>query len=125
MGKKVLAGVVAKGAALAVFTNMAIAAQGPGNQGARRVAEKADSLLKAANKLNNEDTPPRFGPGRLGGAQDSSRILQIAGSGSVAANSILKTAGDAAKNVGKATNALKKKGGGFFWLWQEGKRCST
>ncbi|MCO5612699.1 hypothetical protein L7F22_066968 [Adiantum nelumboides] len=114
MGKKFLAGVVATGAALAVFTNMAIAAQGPGNEGARRVAEKADSLLKAADKLNNEDAPPRFGPGRPGGAQDPSRISQIAGSGSAAANSVQKSAGDAAKNVGEATNTLKKKSGGFF-----------
>ncbi|KAI5064004.1 hypothetical protein GOP47_0020674 [Adiantum capillus-veneris] len=112
MGRRVLAGVVATGAALAVFTNMAIAAQGPGNEGARRTAEKADSLLKAADKLNNEDAPPRFGPGRPGGAQDPTKISQIAGSGP--AGSVQKGASKAAKGVGDATKSLKSKGDGLF-----------
>ncbi|MCO5563276.1 hypothetical protein L7F22_016914 [Adiantum nelumboides] len=81
MGKKVLAGVVATGAPLAVFAKTAIAAKGSCNEGARRVAEKADFLLKAADKLNNEDAPSRFGSGHPGGAQDPFRILQIAGNG--------------------------------------------
>ncbi|MCO5592478.1 hypothetical protein L7F22_046481 [Adiantum nelumboides] len=60
------------------------------------------------------DALPRFGLGRPGGAQDPSRISQIAGSGSVAANFVQKYAGDVAKNVGEATNTFKKKSGGFF-----------
>ncbi|KAI5065950.1 hypothetical protein GOP47_0018574 [Adiantum capillus-veneris] len=76
----ILAGIVAAGSALAVFSNnTSMAAIGPGNEGACRTAEKADELLKAADKLNIEDAPRRYGPGRPGPVKDPTKISQIAG----------------------------------------------
>lgn len=63
--REMLASLLAAGAVL-VSTGNALAASGPGNQGAKRVAKKADQLLKAGDDLINNDSPPRFaGPDGL------------------------------------------------------------
>lgn len=114
IGRGLVAGVVATGAALAVFANMSMAAIGPGGDGARRTAEKADELLKAADKLNMDDAPPRFGPGRPGPVQDASKISQIAGSGPLA--TAKKGVTDATKGTSDVARMAKNKGSGLFGM---------
>ncbi|KAI5074437.1 hypothetical protein GOP47_0010398 [Adiantum capillus-veneris] len=82
----ILTGLVAAGAALSVFTAgsaappASLAISDPGNSGAERTAQKAQDLLKSADKLNVEDSPQRFGPGRVAGsAQDAGKVAQNAG----------------------------------------------
>ncbi|XP_024545200.1 uncharacterized protein LOC9644582 isoform X2 [Selaginella moellendorffii] len=48
------------------------------------VGEQADKLLKDADKLTNDDSPPRFGPSRGGvKSEDDGRIAQKGGSGAI------------------------------------------
>ncbi|MCO5564289.1 hypothetical protein L7F22_017949 [Adiantum nelumboides] len=82
----ILTALVATGAALSVFTAStaapppALAFSGPGGSGAERTAQKAQDLLKSADKLNVEDAPQRYGPGRISGsAQDAGKVAQDAG----------------------------------------------
>ncbi|MCO5574849.1 hypothetical protein L7F22_028642 [Adiantum nelumboides] len=82
----ILTALVATGAALSVFTAStaapppALAFSGPGGSGAERTAQKAQDLLKSADKLNVEDAPQRYGPGRVAGsAQDAGKVAQDAG----------------------------------------------
>ncbi|MCO5601158.1 hypothetical protein L7F22_055277 [Adiantum nelumboides] len=103
--RNILVGVVATGAALAVFSNSSMAAIGPGGDGNRRTAEKADELLKAADKLNIEDAPKRFGPGRPGPVQDPTKISQIAGSGSGAVAKEGAAAAEEGEKLGDAARS--------------------
>ncbi|OAE18182.1 hypothetical protein AXG93_406s1500 [Marchantia polymorpha subsp. ruderalis] len=103
--REMLASLLAAGAVL-VSTGNALAASGPGNQGAKRVAKKADQLLKAGDDLINNDSPPRFaGPDGL--RTGNNNIAQQAGSGvrgaqEGAENTATKTIEGAKKNLRNA-----------------------
>lgn len=77
--REVLAGLFAASAVLASAPAQAFS--GPGGDGAERTAQKADELLKGADSLTNNDSPTRFGPGRVEDAANEA--------GSVAAKSAL------------------------------------
>jgi len=78
----VLVSLMAAGAAFATV-GAGMAASGPGTPGAQRTNEKANDLLKAADKLTTDESPPRFGPGRTGEDDQSSRIAQKGGAGAI------------------------------------------
>jgi hypothetical protein len=80
--QRVVKGMVAASAAAALLfgSGYAIAAEEPGTD-AERVAEKADDLLTQADKLVTDDSPERFGPGRVPGEDKSSILSQQGGSG--------------------------------------------
>lgn len=77
--REVLAGIMAAGALL-VGSNAALAV-GPGGDGASQTNQQADSLLRAADKLNVDDAPERFGPSQLAdsgakGLGDAGKVAQ-------------------------------------------------
>lgn len=72
--REMLASLMAAGALIATAGN-SFAASGPGTPGGQRTNEKAGELLKAADELTTNDSPPRYGPGRVDGDQ-TSRIAQ-------------------------------------------------
>ncbi|KAG6545321.1 hypothetical protein Mapa_013170 [Marchantia paleacea] len=100
--REMLASLLAAGAVL-VSTGNALAASGPGNQGAKRVAKKADELLKAGDNLINNDSPQRFG-GPDGLPTGNNNIAQKAGSGvqEGVENTASKTVEGAKKNLRNA-----------------------
>ena len=63
MTRKVLSSVLATGLAISL-AGSALAASGPGGDGAERTARKADELLQGADSLIKNDSPLRFGPER-------------------------------------------------------------
>eukprot|EP00850_Spirogloea_muscicola_P023985 SM000417S15263 [mRNA] locus=s417:34000:35540:+ [translate_table: standard] len=93
--------------ALLTRGSQANAASGPGTPGAKRTAEKADDLNKAADELINQDSPPRFGGARENAPDESfGSLTQKAGSGpkdvqkKIEGPGSLSTAGD----IGGAAN---------------------
>ncbi|CAM6109705.1 unnamed protein product [Calypogeia fissa] len=80
--REMLASLMAAGAALAT-AGSSFAASGPGTPGAERTKEKAEELLKKADELTTNESPPRFGPGRVAEADDTSRIAQKGGAGAI------------------------------------------
>lgn len=80
--REMLASLMAAGAVIAT-AGQSFAASGPGTSGAQRTNEKANDLLKAADKLTTDESPPRFGPGRGVGADDTSRLAQKGGAGAI------------------------------------------
>eukprot|EP00897_Mesotaenium_endlicherianum_P006867 jgi/Mesen1/6208/ME000320S05404 len=78
--------VAAAAAAALVFGGIqeaTIAATGPGGDAAGQTARKADELLKAADDLTTNESPPRFGPGRVDG-DETAKLAQDAGNGAEA-----------------------------------------
>lgn len=63
VSKRVLSSVLAAGLAISL-AGSALAASGPGGDGAERTARKADELLQGADALIKNDSPQRFGPER-------------------------------------------------------------
>ncbi|XP_024392685.1 uncharacterized protein [Physcomitrium patens] len=84
--KVVLGSALAAGLAV-TLAGSALAASGPGADGAERTARKADELLQAADDFIKNDSPQRFGPERgLGNGvakEDEDRFSQKAGSGAI------------------------------------------
>jgi hypothetical protein len=72
--REMLASLIAAGAVFAT-AGSSFAASGPGGTGAQRTSEKAGEILKAADELTTNESPPRFGPGRIGG-DDSGKVAQ-------------------------------------------------
>ncbi|KAH7445999.1 hypothetical protein KP509_01G032100 [Ceratopteris richardii] len=86
-----------------VVDGQALAASGPGSSGAERTAQKAQDLLKSADKLNVDEAPKRFGPGRLvpgSSATDAGRTAQEAVS--QMADGVKNTSDEVANNAKKA-----------------------
>lgn len=77
-----LAGFMAVGTALVAAGNPALAASGPGIKGAEKTNKKAGQLLKAADELTNNDSPPRYGPGHVDDL-DTGRLAQKSGAGAI------------------------------------------
>nr|BAC55273.1 22-kDa protein of chloroplasts in green spores [Osmunda japonica] len=101
-------------AALAVSSDLALAASGPGiNIGAQGTAEKANDLLKgAADKLNIQDAPKRFGPGIPGAAKDATKVAQKAGSGAI--GDLQAGATDVTRQARQNVEDTARRTGGLF-----------
>ncbi|KAL3689348.1 hypothetical protein R1sor_015657 [Riccia sorocarpa] len=122
--KDLIAGLLAAGAALAVAgssmidVGSAIAATGPGNDGAAITAKQADDLNKAADDFTNKDSPPRFGGERVGpqAQRNSDKLTQQAGSGAIpglqnnidAGNTAIETAKTNVEKTGERLGDLFK-----------------
>lgn len=105
-----LASLMAAGAVIA-SAGQSFAASGPGTPGAQHTNEKANDLLKAADKLTTDESPPRFGPGRVGG-DDTSRIAQKGGAGAL--EELQGAGGGAVEGAKSAVNKAKKRIDGIF-----------
>ncbi|KAH7445997.1 hypothetical protein KP509_01G031900 [Ceratopteris richardii] len=96
-----------------VVDGPALAASGPGTSGGERTAQKAEDLLKSADKLNLEEAPKRFGPGRLdpgSSANDLRKTAQDAGGRALSqmADGVKNTSSEVADKAKKAQGVAEK-----------------
>lgn len=108
--REMLASLMAAGAVIAT-AGQSFAASGPGTSGAQRTNEKAADLLKRADDLTTTDSPPRYGPGRVGG-DDTGRIAQKGGAGAI--EELQGAGGGAVEEAKSAVSQAKRRMDGIF-----------